>query len=76
MRTLSVSAAVPEDDDEFTSMFDEPDPENEFQLQVKHDKENTRSGSPRMVMEIIAVPSQNEFSITPGKIIGIKCDVF
>ena len=69
-RTLSVSAAVPDDDgDEFDGVLDDDDEANVFQLQVKANKDHTSSDTRSTIMEMVAIPTQNEkdFGITIGE---------
>ena len=67
LRTLSVSAAaVPDSDyyDEDEDVFDEPDAEIEYQLQVKPKSQQSELSKPGMTMQVVAIPRKEaEFNV-------------
>ena len=63
MRTISVSAAMPEDDED-DDVFEESDSEIEYQLQVKPKSQQIDCGTAGMAMEMVAIPrKETEFNI-------------
>lgn len=61
MRTVSVSAAIPEDygDDD---VFEEPESEIEYQLQVKPKLQQLNIGTTSLAMDMVAIPrKETEF---------------
>lgn len=69
IRTISVSATIPEDDDD-DDVFEESDPEIEYELQVKPKSQQTdkvpsmAASGMAMHMEVVAVPKkETEFNM-------------
>lgn len=66
MRTLSVSAAAVPDNyyEEEDDVFEEPDSEIEYQLQVKPKSQQTELSKPGMAMQVVAIPrKETEFNM-------------
>lgn len=65
MRTISISAAVPEDDED-DDVFEESDSEIEYQLQVKPKSQQTDLSTAGTAMEMVAIPrKETVFNIMP-----------
>ena len=65
MRTISVSAAVPEDYED-DDVFEEPDSEIEYELQIKPKSQQAELTKPGLMMEVVAIPrKETEFNMMP-----------
>ena len=66
MRTISVSAAVPEDYGDDDDVFEEPDSEIEYELQVKPKSQQAELTKSGLMMEVVAIPrKETEFNMMP-----------